>query len=181
MQAGNSGGFFQDGAAGERLLADQKADLALTHEGGRAGARRGLGEEDLHVALAHVAAIDAIDRAGLALDAARHFDGVVFVPGAGRGAIGVVDEERDLGHVARRAPARAGEDHVVHLAAAQRGRARFAHHPAQRIEQVGLAAAIGADHGGQAGFDVKLGRLHEGLESRQPEPGEFQLVCAVLR
>ena len=79
MQAADAGGFFQDGAARQRLLADQKADLALAHKGGRTGARRGVGEEYLHIALAHIAAIDAIDAAGLALDAARHFDGVEIV------------------------------------------------------------------------------------------------------
>ena len=84
MQAADAGGFFQDGAARQRLLADQKADLALAHKGGRARARRGVGEENLHVALAHVAAVDAIDAAGLALDAARDFDRVVFVVGRRR-------------------------------------------------------------------------------------------------
>ena len=79
VQAADAGGFFQDGAARQRLLADQKADLALAHKGGRARARRGVGEEYLHVALAHVAAIDAIDGARLALDAAGNFDGVELV------------------------------------------------------------------------------------------------------
>ena len=83
MQAGDAGGFFQDRAARERLLADEQADLALPHEGGRAGARRGIGEENLHVALAHVAAVDAIDRSRLALDAARNLDRIVFVVSAG--------------------------------------------------------------------------------------------------
>ena len=84
MQAADAGGFFQNGAARQRLLADQKADLALAHKGGRTRARRGIGEEYLHVALAHVAAIDAIDAAGLALDAARDFDGVELVIGRRR-------------------------------------------------------------------------------------------------
>ena len=78
VQAADAGGFFQDGAARQRLLADQEADLALAHKGGRARAGRGVGEENLHVALAHVAAIDAIDAAGFALDAARDFDRVVI-------------------------------------------------------------------------------------------------------
>ena len=88
VQPADAGGFFQDGAARQRLLADQKADLALAHKGGRAGARRGIGEENLHIALAHVAAIDAIDAAGFALDAARDFDGVEIGIGAARRAVG---------------------------------------------------------------------------------------------
>ncbi len=63
VQACDAGGFFQDRAAGERLLADEQADLALAHEGGGSGAGRGVGEENLHVALAHVAAVDAVDAA----------------------------------------------------------------------------------------------------------------------
>ena len=77
MQAADAGGFLQDGAARQRLLADEKADLALADEGGRTGAGRGVGEEYLHVALAHVAAIDAIDAAGFALDPARNLDRLV--------------------------------------------------------------------------------------------------------
>ena len=45
---------------------------------------------------------------------------------------------------------RAREDHVVHAVAAHRRRAVLAHHPAQRLEQVRLAAAVRADHAGQA-------------------------------
>ncbi len=39
MQSADAGGLFQDGAAGERLLADEEPDLALPHKGGGAGAR----------------------------------------------------------------------------------------------------------------------------------------------
>ncbi len=181
MQSGDAGGFFQDGAARQRLLADQQADLALAHEGGRTGARRGVGEENLHIALAHVAAIDAIDAAGLALDAARDFDRVEIGVGARRLAVGIVDEQRDFGDVAGRAPGAAGEDHIVHLAAAHRGGAGLAHHPAHGIEQVRLAAAIGPDHGGEAGLDEQLRRFDEGFEAGKSKPGELQEKCAALR
>ena len=70
VQATDAGGFFQDGAAGQRLLRDQKADLALAYKGRRACARRSVGKEYLYVALAHIAAIDAIDAARFAFDAA---------------------------------------------------------------------------------------------------------------
>ena len=39
----------------------EQADLSLAYERGRARTRRRVSEEDLHIALAHVAAIDAID------------------------------------------------------------------------------------------------------------------------
>src|SRR5580704_14990004 len=46
MKTGDAGGFFQNGAPRERLLTNQKSDLALADEGGRACARRCVGEED---------------------------------------------------------------------------------------------------------------------------------------
>ena len=45
----------------------------------------------------------------------------------------------------------------------------LAHHPAQRLDQVRLAAAVRADDAGQAGLDDELGRLDEGLEAGEAE------------
>ena len=74
MQTGNAGGLFQHAAALFGLGLDDLADPALMHERRRARAGRSIGEQDLHVAGAHFAAIDAVGRALLALDAARHFE-----------------------------------------------------------------------------------------------------------
>ena len=79
MQAGNAGGFFQHAAALLGLGLDDLADAALMHQRRRARAGRGVGEQDLHVARAHLAAVDAVGRALLALDAARHFERLVLV------------------------------------------------------------------------------------------------------
>ena len=70
VQTANAGGFLQNGAARQWLLGYQQADLALANKGGRTCPRRGIGEEDLHIALTHIAAIDPIDTAGHAHDAA---------------------------------------------------------------------------------------------------------------
>ena len=165
MQAADAGGFLQDGAPRQRLLADQKTDLALADKGSRAGAGGSVGEENLHVALAHVAAIDAIDAAGLALDAAGDLDRLIVIEGRAGGAVAIVDEDGDFGDVAGGAAGATRKDHIVHLAAAHRGGAGLAHHPAHGVEQVGLAAAIRPDHGGEAGLDEELRRLDEGLET----------------
>jgi hypothetical protein len=50
------------------------------------------------------------------------------------------------------------------IPAAHRGGPVFAHHPAQRLEQVRLAAAIRADHPGQAGRDHQIGRIDEAVQ-----------------
>src|SRR6185312_12409432 len=175
VQAADAGGLLQNGAARQRLLRDQKTDLALAHKGGRAGAGGGIGEEDLHIALAHVAAVDAIDAAGLALDAAGNLDRVALGVRRARGVIAIVDEDRNFRDIAGRPARRTCKDHIVHLAAADRGGAGLAHHPAHGIEQVGLAAAVRADHGGKAGLDIELRRFDEGFETGKPETCELQL------
>ena len=45
----------------------------------------------------------------------------------------------------------------------------LAHHPLQRLDQVRLAAAVGADDAGHAGLDGELRRIDEGLEAGEPE------------
>ena len=62
MQAGDAGGVFQHAAALLGLGLDDLADLALVDQRGRTRAGGGVGEQDLHVAGTHVAAVDAIDR-----------------------------------------------------------------------------------------------------------------------
>jgi hypothetical protein len=89
VQAGNAGRLFQQRAARLRLGLDQFADAALPDHRGRARAGRLVGEQQLHVLGARFLAVDAVDRAGLALDAARHlqFVGVVEGGGAVRSAL----------------------------------------------------------------------------------------------
>src|SRR6202035_5653539 len=92
-----------------------------------------------------------------------------LVVGKGRIARAVVDRQRNLGEVARRAAPRPGKDHIVHLAAAQPLGRGFAHYPAQRLDEIGFAAAIGPDDAGEAGLDRQLGRLDKGFETGETE------------
>ena len=172
MQPGNAGGLLEHAPALLRLGLDDLADAALVHQGGRACAGRGIGEQNLHVAGAHLAAIDAIGRAGITLDPARHIEGIMLVELGRRLARAVVDLDRDLGVVAPRPLIGAGEDHVVHVGGAQGLVRGLAHHPAQRLDQVGLAAAVGSDHAGQPGLDHEIGGLDEGFEAEQPQSRE---------
>ena len=173
MQAGDAGGIFQHAAALFRLGLDDLADLALVDQRRRTRAGGGVGEQDLHVAGAHVAAVDAIDRAGLALDPARDFQHFVIVHRRRRGAVGIVDRHHHFGVVARRTVAGTGEDHRVHVGGAQRLVRGLAHRPAQRLDQIGLAAAVRPDHAGQARLDHEIGGLNERLESVEAKAREF--------
>jgi hypothetical protein len=67
----------------------------------------------------------------------------------------------------------AGKDHVVHVGGAQGFVRGLAHDPAQRFDEVRLAAAVRPDHAGEARLDQKIGRLDEGLEAEQAQPREF--------
>ena len=58
---------------------------------------------------------------------------------------------------------------LVHLGGTHLPWRVFAHHPAKRFDDIGLAAAIGADDPGETRIDVEIGRLDEGFE-----PGEAQ-------
>ena len=96
VQAGDAGGVFQHAAALFGFGLNDLADLALVNQRRRTRAGGGIGKQDLHVAGAHVAAVDAIDRAGLALDAAGDFQKLAIVDRGRRRAIGIVDRHRRL-------------------------------------------------------------------------------------
>ena len=66
-------------------------------------------------------------------------------------------------------PDGAGEDDVLHLAAAQRLGALLAHHPGERVDDVGLAGAVGPDDAGDAGLELQ-GR--GGGERLEPAKGQ---------
>ena len=173
MQAGNARGIFEHAAAFLRRGIDDLADAALPHQRRRARAGRRILEQEPHVARTRILAVDLIGRARLALDPPRHFQRVAVVELGRRRAPAIVDEQGDLGAVARRAVFRAREDHVLHGAAAHALIRGLAHGPAQRLEQIRLAAAIGADHAGQARLDQELGRLDERLESEKAKTSDL--------
>ncbi len=173
IEAGDAGRLVDDGAPVGRLGVDQRADAALAHQRGRARARCRIGEKRLHVAGADLAAVHRIGRTLAALDAADHVELVGVVDHGRRGARLVVEGQHDLGDVARRPGAGAGEDHVLHLAAAHLLGRSLAHHPLHRFDEVRLAAAVGADDAGHAGLYGELRRINEGLETGEPKSVEL--------
>ena len=157
VEAGDAGGLFEDQAARLRPRGDDLADLSLPHQRRRACPGRSVGEQELDVARPHFLAVDAVGRALVALDPPRDLDQLRVVEGGRRAAVGIVEHEPDLGDVARRATGRAGEDHVFHARAAHVLVRALAHHPAERLDQVRLAAAVRPDDAGQARLDPELG------------------------
>ena len=94
---------------------------------------------------------------------------VTSVNSIGQQARRVVDREGDLGAAERRALRGAGEDDVVHLLRAHRGRRLRAEHPADGIDDVRLARPVRPDHDGDAGLQLHRGGVGEGLEALQGE------------
>ena len=160
MQPRDARRFFQHHPAFGGLGRDHLRDLALADERGAVRAGRGIGEGQRDILGPHIAAVEAIGAACAAFDPADHFQ---FVARIVRAA------QHDFGEIARRAGFGAGEDHVFHPARAHGFGRVFAHDPADRLEQIGFPAAIGADDAGQPGFDAQFGRLDEALEAAQPE------------
>ena len=173
VKTGDARGLFEDQPARLGPGRDDLPDLALAHQRGRARARGSVGEQELHVARAHLLAVDAVGRAGVALDAPGDLDRLGIVEGGRSAAVEIVEQEADLGVVARGAPAGAGEDHVLHAGAAHVLERALAHHPAQGLDEIRLAAAVRPDDAGQARLDPELGGVAEALEAGQAQALEF--------
>src|SRR3546814_17042522 len=66
---------------------------------------------------------------------------------------------------------RSSENHIFHAPAAHGFGRAFAHDPANRFQQVGLATAVGADNSCQARFDAEFGGVNKAFE-----PGKFEAL-----
>ena len=173
MQTGNAGGLFEQLPTRLGLGLDQFADAALADHGGRAGAGRGIGKQQLHILGAGFLAVDAIDRTIAALDAPRHLDLIGIVEGGRSRAVGIVEIKADLGRIAGGAIAGAGEDDVVHAGRTHVLVGVLAHDPTERFDEVRLAAAVRPDNAGQAAFDDEFGGFDERLEADDTQAVEF--------
>ncbi len=89
--------------------------------------------------------------------------------------IGIDKGEGDLRHAERFAIARPGEDHILHFCPAQGAGRLLAQDPADGVEDIRLAAAIGADDGGHAlARQGELGAVAEGLEAEDLNLLQFE-------
>src|SRR5690606_6789105 len=66
------------------------------------------------------------------------------------------------------------EDHVLHGRAAQGLGGALAEHPGDGVGHVALAAAVGADDGGDPAGELQYGGLDEGLETGDFEAMQFE-------
>src|SRR5262249_14856226 len=162
--------FFEKKPALGGLGLDQRTDPTLADHCAGMSAACGVGKQQLDVASACFAAVDSECRAAAPLDAPDDLDHFAVVEGKGRVTSAVVDCQNDFGDVAGRALVGAGENHIIHFAAAQASGRILAHNPAQSLDQVRLAAAIRPDDAGQAGPDGQFDRVDEGFEADEAQP-----------
>ena len=87
MEAGDARGLFEDQPARLGPGRNDLPDLPLAHQRRRARASRSVGEQELHVARAHLLAVDAVGRTGVAFDAPRDLDPLGIVEGGRRAAV----------------------------------------------------------------------------------------------
>ena len=160
----DAGGLLDEAATLLGGGAQHGVELALADDDVHLAAEAGVGEQLLDVEQAAGRAVDGVLGAAAAEHRPRDRDlGVVDR----QRAVGVVDGQGDLGPAERRAAGGAGEDDVLHLAAAQALGALLAHDPGQGVDDVGLAGAVGADDAGDARLEAQRRRRGEGLESLQ--------------
>src|SRR5450755_1238163 len=167
---GDAGRLFQEHASVFRACADDLTDATLLDDGVglRADARA---QEQLgDVAQANLRLVKQVLARPIPIQAAGDGDFRVVPVLDGEALrvlrIGVVEGEGDLRQTIGAARLGAIEDHVFHGAAAQVLRALLAENPTNRIDDVRLAATIGADNADHVVVEVDHRAVHEGLEAR---------------
>jgi len=88
------------------------------------------------------------------------------------GGVGVVEDQLDRRLAHRLSRIGAGEDDVGQRIATQAAGRALAHDPANRIDDVGLAAAVRPHYAGHIGRQMQGGRVDEGLETSELDRGK---------
>ena len=81
-----------------------------------------------------------------------------------KGAVGIVDAQRDLRESHRLSVGGPVEDYVLHLFAAQGLCALLSHYPAQGVAYVALAVAVASNDCGGLGVEIQYGLVRKGFE-----------------
>ena len=173
---GDACGFLENGAAVLGTRREDRVDLALLHDRVGGAADAGIHEHGVDVAQAARRFVELVLARAVAENATRDGD---FVVGRAEVLLAIAEGQRDLGHAGRRTRFGAGKDDVLHFAAAQGLGRLLAEHPADAVEDVALAAAVGADDGGDSGMKFERGAVRKRLESDDVE--RLQIHGAFVR
>ena len=174
----HAGGLFDERATVLRARLQDLRQPALPDDDVHLAADAGVAQQLLDIHQPATVAVDLV----LAGAVAEHPPGDRHLGVLDRQrVVGVVDGDGHLGAAQRGPRRRAGEDDVLHLAAAQRLGALLAHHPGQGVDDVGLAGSVGTDDAGDARLEAQSRRRREGLEALQRQTLEVHGVPAYRR
>ena len=150
-------------------------DPALLDDGVGLGSDASAEEQIGHVSQAHGRPVDEVLAGAVAKQAPGDGDlRVLCVLGRqvrGFDAVRVVEGDGHLGEAGRPTRIGAVEDHILHRLAAELARALLPHAPADRVHDVGLAAAVRPDDADDVVVEMHHGLLDEGLE-----PADLELL-----
>ena len=151
---------------------DEAGDRSLLDDGVASRAETGAEEEVGDVPPPAPRSVQVVDGLAFAVDDASDRDLFPARETPPDPAVGVVEEQLDRRLADRPARGGAVEDHVhEELAAELPGRA-LAHHPANRVDDVGLAAAVGPDDSDEVPGKLDRDRIDERLETGEPNPAQ---------
>ena len=162
----DAGGLLDDRPAVGGVGVEHRVHLGLGHDHVLAAAHPGVGQQLDHIEKPARRAVEGVGRLAVAEQGAGDLH---LAELDGQQARGVVDGQGHLGPPQRRALGRPGEHDVVHPLGPHRAGGLGAEHPGDGVHHVGLAAAVGADHHGDAGLEPESGGIPERLEPLERE------------
>ena len=165
---GNPRRFFDVNPQLFRLRLDQPGNHPLLDNRVAARAQAGAQEDVGNVLAPALGAVEEIVGLAVAGDLALYRDLVELAVFASDSGIGVIKDQLNGGLGHGLAGIGAIEDHVRHGLTTQVLGGRFPHHPADRINDIGLPTPVGPHHGGEILREIGGGRVHKGFE-----PGQF--------
>ena len=171
LEAGDAGGFFEDFAAVLGVGFEKRGHAALLDERVGVHANTGVQEEFADVLETGDLVVDEVFTGGIAIEATGDFDAFAV---NGQFAVLIGEGQGDFGHAHGFTGARAVEDDIEHGVAAEGFGGHFAEDPFDGVDDVGFAAAVGADDAGDAVVEDEFGVVGEGFEAGEFEAGEFQ-------
>ena len=174
--AHDAGRLLQRGATIGGLVGQNLVHLSLGDDGIPVPADARVPEQLQHVLQTAGLAVDGIFALPVSVHPAGDAHLLIL---DGQGMVGIVKGQRHLSHAQRTALLGAVKDHVLHLGAPKSPGALLAQDPADRVGDVALAAAVGADDGRDAAAELQFRFLCKGFE-----PLHFQFrqshVCVYL-
>ena len=169
---GDARSFLDGGAQGLGLGLDQARDHALFDNGVAARPQAGAQKQVGDVLAPTTGTVEIIVRLAVAVDLALDRDFIESRILSAQRSLAVVEHQFNGGLPHRFAGTGAIENDIGHGIAPQMLGGAFTHHPAHRIDDIGLATAIGPDNAHQVAPEQYRGGIHKRFEAGQLDLGK---------